>query len=677
MLADIDMNSNDILNVGQVSATELTVNGASVTASVNAAAESAANAALSEAAAEASVAAAALYAPAYYKDPAAFFAASTVWANNTRINARTGEVWDIVSSGEDFTHPASGDKVKVVAGGSISVYPSQFAAYPRFGGTTGRTTSTDCSVQMQKALDWVAAKNQTAGLRRFKLVIDDYYAATGLTFDSYCWIEQTVPAASGGIICPNSAAAGWVIQQANADIVGAVVKNLFINGNASNQSNAVGGFRIDLTGTTNTATLRDFHIEGLQVISTSGRGIHIGAFTRRSTFNRIRSYFAGEIGFYYAASDSILYDFDVSQSVDDGFVWAGSAGKIFNGKVWGAGRYVAASTSRGYSWEAGNAIIANCEAQENAGYGHSFFKSGQTLKGIVATGLTSDGDNVGATGTPGINVFNMAGCQIQAFVGKLNPALLGTPAGGMNIGGANTKGNVFDLTTDGISGFPWVIASDSTENDFRHNGDKIVSYTTIASSITPNSMSEGGFSGTLAANTTINNPARKVRGFRLRFWIKQDAASSYTVTWGSDFIVNTPLNRALSASTYFEFVSDGTNWIDVNPAPRLVQETATSRTLTLADAGKVFDNSGASARADFTLPAANTAAIGAVFEFMCLDTDGIRVIAPSGNTIRIAGTESASFGNATTTTIGSTLKIIRGNANKWVALSSSGTWTVT
>jgi hypothetical protein len=55
-----------------------------------------------------------LYAPAYYKDPAAFFAASTVWPVGTRINARTGEVWDVVASGEDFLHPLNGIRLKLV-----------------------------------------------------------------------------------------------------------------------------------------------------------------------------------------------------------------------------------------------------------------------------------------------------------------------------------------------------------------------------------------------------------------------------------------------------------------------------------------------------------------------------------------------------------------------------------
>jgi len=588
----------------------------------------------------------------------------------------TGGVYKRLLSGGVLDYSGGGGiTLDPIAGIGIGVSPQQFGALPRFAGATGRATSTDCSVQMQAALDWVANQNTMAGLKRFKLIIDDYYAATGLTMKSNCWVQQTVQHYQGGIICPNGAAAGRLVQLDNADVVRITVQGLYINGNAANQSNTIDGFYIDLADTSDSMVLRDFVVDNLNVENCTGRNIHVGAFTRRSVFTRIKSRFSGEVGFYYAGSDCTLYDFDVSQSVGDGFVCRASAGKISKGKVWYSGRVVSGSTARGYAWESGNCIISDCEAQENAGYGHEFFRSGQTLKGIIATNLTSDSDNAGGAVTSGINIFNVQDSRITAFSGELNAALAGNPISGLSISGGS-KNNDISLTTSGLSSWPWVINADSTENKFSHNGDRIIAYTNIATTITPNSMAEGGFSGTLQGDTTINNPGRKVRGFRLQFWIKQAANASYLVTWGSDFVVNTPLNREFGSTTYFEFVSDGAKWIDQSPPRRVIQETATTRTLTLSDAGKVFDNAGAAALAEFTLPAAGDTSAGAVFEFMCVDTDGIKVIAPSGNTIRIAGSESGTFGSATTTTIGSTLRVIRGGANKWVALSSLGTWTV-
>lgn len=50
--------------------------------------------------------AAALYAPAYYNDLTDLLSSSTSWPVGTRLNIRTGEVYDVVSSGEDLTTAA-------------------------------------------------------------------------------------------------------------------------------------------------------------------------------------------------------------------------------------------------------------------------------------------------------------------------------------------------------------------------------------------------------------------------------------------------------------------------------------------------------------------------------------------------------------------------------------------
>lgn len=102
-------------------------------------------AAASAAAAAASAAAAALYAQAYYDDPPAFLSSPTVWASGTRINARTGEVWEIVSSGEDFTHPVSGIKVKAIPSKEQEVTLTQVGGDHTANGRVAATARTDSS----------------------------------------------------------------------------------------------------------------------------------------------------------------------------------------------------------------------------------------------------------------------------------------------------------------------------------------------------------------------------------------------------------------------------------------------------------------------------------------------------------------------------------------------------
>lgn len=101
---------------------------------------------------------------------------------------------------------------------------------------------------------------------------------------------------------------------------------------------------------------------------------------------------------------------------------------------------------------------------------------------------------------------------------------------------------------------------------------------------------------------------------------------------------------------------------------------ADGRTLTATQSGALFTNEGATGRADFTLP---TALAGLEFNFYCQDTDGIRIIAAAGDTIRIGASVSAAAGRIDSTTIGSAVKLVAINATEWIAVTDSGTWTVT
>lgn len=103
-------------------------------------------------------------------------------------------------------------------------------------------------------------------------------------------------------------------------------------------------------------------------------------------------------------------------------------------------------------------------------------------------------------------------------------------------------------------------------------------------------------------------------------------------------------------------------------------KASTPYTVTEEDGDKVFTNEGAAARITFNLP---TAAANKVFTFVVQDADGIRVQADTGDTIRIAGSVSASAGYAQSTTIGDSLTIVAINATQWVATSMVGSgWSV-
>jgi len=105
------------------------------------------------------------------------------------------------------------------------------------------------------------------------------------------------------------------------------------------------------------------------------------------------------------------------------------------------------------------------------------------------------------------------------------------------------------------------------------------------------------------------------------------------------------------------------------------QEAHTSGdTLTDDESWKLHTNEGATAEAELTLPAA--AANKGPHLFYCADTDGIKVRAGSGDTIRIGASVSSAAGYVKSITIGSWLWLVAINDTEWVAINEGGTWTI-
>lgn len=103
-------------------------------------------------------------------------------------------------------------------------------------------------------------------------------------------------------------------------------------------------------------------------------------------------------------------------------------------------------------------------------------------------------------------------------------------------------------------------------------------------------------------------------------------------------------------------------------------QAATPVSVSSAASGTVFTNEGASALGVFNLP---TAVANLVYTFVVEDSDGIKIVANTGDTIRISASVSASAGNATSTVIGSTVTLVAINATEWVSIATNGTWIVT
>lgn len=108
--------------------------------------------------------------------------------------------------------------------------------------------------------------------------------------------------------------------------------------------------------------------------------------------------------------------------------------------------------------------------------------------------------------------------------------------------------------------------------------------------------------------------------------------------------------------------------VAVNP------QTAANVSPAVTDSRTAYTNEGATAEVNFNLP---TAVAGLQYTFIVQDTDGIQITANTGDTIRVAGSVSASGGTAESTTIGNILTLLAINDTEWFATSVVGTWTLT
>lgn len=105
-----------------------------------------------------------------------------------------------------------------------------------------------------------------------------------------------------------------------------------------------------------------------------------------------------------------------------------------------------------------------------------------------------------------------------------------------------------------------------------------------------------------------------------------------------------------------------------------VAVAASPNLLQTAECGKVFTNEGATAANYHTLP---TAVAGLTYgPFFVQDADGMRIVANSGDTVRLGTSVSAAAGYCESTTIGSSVTLVCINATEWVASSITGTWSV-
>jgi len=115
-------------------------------------------------------------------------------------------------------------------------------------------------------------------------------------------------------------------------------------------------------------------------------------------------------------------------------------------------------------------------------------------------------------------------------------------------------------------------------------------------------------------------------------------------------------------------ISGFTAFVEANTAgsgsPNVLSETETLKTLT---------NEGATAEQYNTLPGASSS--GYIYEACVQDSDGLRLTAAAGDTIRSVASVTTAGGYITSSTIGSCVELKSINATEWMVTSITGAWS--
>lgn len=116
--------------------------------------------------------------------------------------------------------------------------------------------------------------------------------------------------------------------------------------------------------------------------------------------------------------------------------------------------------------------------------------------------------------------------------------------------------------------------------------------------------------------------------------------------------------------------TDGTSNFGPTATDTVIDRTA-DLTLTAANVGITYTNSGASALVTLTLPAA---VAGMRYRFVCIDADGLKIQAVGSDLIYHGTSVSSAAGSLSSNTIVSTVELVALSGGRWVTFAPTGLW---
>lgn len=146
-----------------------------------------------------------------------------------------------------------------------------------------------------------------------------------------------------------------------------------------------------------------------------------------------------------------------------------------------------------------------------------------------------------------------------------------------------------------------------------------------------------------------------------------------------DVVITSPINNDILVydDSILSFINASIYSIDMlykRTVEITNQGVSSPNILVSTDTNKVLSNDGSTEKNYHTLPSADT---GLTYTFIVQDSNGIRITASEGDTIRISSVVSAIAGYIDSEVVGSTVTLVAINSTEWIATSVVGTWTIT
>lgn len=177
---------------------------------------------------------------------------------------------------------------------------------------------------------------------------------------------------------------------------------------------------------------------------------------------------------------------------------------------------------------------------------------------------------------------------------------------------------------------------------------------------------EATFGGGLSGSTAFGSGSLSAANDGLNL------SSTISGQWEQDHDTGPGWNLANDSGVHSTYIINGVLRTSSSLGANVITSTKTSNyTVIVSDRGTHFDNIGASAQVDFTLP---TAAAGLNYCFAVDASQTVRVIAVGSDKISLGSTNSATAGNLSSGTSLSNLCIASQKAAQWMTISGQGPW---